>query len=203
VSHDDSEPIGSVDELVDYLRSGEKPPERWRVGTEHEKIGIREAEHTPVPYEGDRGIRAVLELVAETGGWQTISEAGNVIELRKDGASITLEPGGQLELSGAPLRTIHETCDEFHTHLALMKQVCEPLGIAWLGLGIHPLHTVSELPVMPKARYKIMRAYLPQRGALALDMMFATATVQANFDYSSEADMVAKLRMALSVQPLV
>jgi glutamate--cysteine ligase len=203
VSHDDSEPIGSVDELVDYLRSGEKPPERWRVGTEHEKIGIREAEHTPVPYEGDRGIRAVLELVAETGGWQTISEAGNVIELRKDGASITLEPGGQLELSGAPLRTIHETCDEFHTHLALMKQVCKPLGIAWLGLGIHPLHTVSELPVMPKARYKIMRAYLPQRGALALDMMFATATVQANFDYSSEADMVAKLRMALSVQPLV
>ena len=197
------EPIGSVDELVDYLRGGEKPPEQWRVGTEHEKIGLREIDLSPVAYEGDCGIRAVLERVAETGGWEAVAEAGNVIELRKDGASITLEPGGQLELSGAPLRTIHETCDEFHTHLALMKQVCEPLGIVWLGLGIHPLHAVSELPVMPKARYKIMRSYLPQRGALALEMMFATATVQANFDYSSEADMVAKLRTALAVQPLV
>ena len=198
-----AEPIGAVDELVDYLRGGEKPPERWRVGTEHEKIGLHEASQSPVSYEGDRGIRAVLERVAETGGWEPVEEAGRLIELRKHGASITLEPGGQLELSGAPLRTIHETCDEFHTHLALMKQVCEPLGIAWLGLGIHPLHAVSELPVMPKARYKIMRAYLPTRGALALEMMFATATVQANFDYGSEADMVAKLRMALSVQPLV
>lgn len=203
VNEADASPIESVDELVDYLRSGEKPPERWVVGTEHEKIGLHEDDHSPVAYEGERGIRAVLEGVAATGGWEAIDEAGNVIELRKDGASITLEPGGQFELSGAPLRTIHETCDEFHSHLALMKQVCEPLGIAWLGLGIHPLHTVAELPVMPKARYKIMRAYLPQRGALALDMMFSTATVQANFDYASEADMIDKLRTALVVQPLV
>jgi glutamate--cysteine ligase len=202
-SREDAEPIESVGELVEYLRSGEKPPERWVVGTEHEKIGLHDDDHSPVPYEGERGIRAVLEGIAAMGGWEAIAEAGNVIELRKDGASITLEPGGQFELSGAPLRTIHETCDEFHRHLALMRQVCEPLGIAWLGLGIHPLHTVSEIPVMPKARYKIMRDYLPKRGALALDMMFSTATVQANFDYGSEPDMVEKLRTALAVQPLI
>lgn len=196
-------PVESVDALVDYLRAGEKPPERWRIGTEHEKIGLREGEFTPVPYEGPRGIRAILDKIADTEGWEPVSEAGKVIELRKAGASITLEPGGQLELSGAPLRTIHETCDEFHTHLALMKRVCEPLGIVWLGLGIHPLHPVDALPVMPKERYRIMRNYLPSRGALALEMMFATATVQANFDYADEADMVEKLRTALAVQPIV
>lgn len=196
-------PVESVDALVDYLRGGEKPPERWRIGTEHEKIGLREDDLTPVPYEGPRGIRVLLEAIADADAWDSISEAGNVIELRKAGASITLEPGGQLELSGAPLRTIHETCDEFHTHLALMKQVCEPRGIVWLGLGIHPLHGVDRLPAMPKERYRIMRGYLPSRGALALEMMFATATVQANLDYANEADMVDKLRTALAVQPLV
>lgn len=203
MSDDGSEPIGSTAELTDFLRGGEKPPARWRVGTEHEKIGLSESDHAPIPYDGDRGIRAVLERVAERDDWEPGLEAGNVIELRKDGASITLEPGGQLELSGAPLRTIHETCDEFQTHLALMKEVCAPLGIVWLGLGMHPLHPVSALPVMPKARYEIMRAYLPQRGSLALEMMFATATVQANFDYASENDMIAKLRTALAVQPLI
>ncbi len=200
---EDAVPVGSVDELVDYVRSGEKPPSEWRVGTEHEKVGLYESDHSPVPYDGDRGIRAVLERVAETDDWERGLEAGNVIELRKDGASITLEPGGQFELSGAPLRTIHETCDEFHTHLSLMKEVCEPLGIAWLGLGMHPLHAVPDLPVMPKARYGIMRRYLPTRGALSLEMMFATATVQANFDFASERDMVEKLRTALAVQPMI
>ena len=196
-------PIGSVDELVAYLRGGEKPPERWRVGTEHEKIGLHVEDRTPVPYAGPRGIAALLEAIASSDGWERIAEGGNVVALRKGGASITLEPGGQLELSGAPLRTIHETCDEFHTHLHLMRRVSAPLGIVWLGLGMHPIHPVSELPVMPKARYRIMRSYLPQRGPLALEMMFATATVQANFDYADEADMVAKLRTAMGVSPLV
>lgn len=196
-------PIGSVDELVDYLRGGEKPPELWRVGTEHEKIGLRESDFSPVPYEGEGGIRALLEAIMDADDWEPVTEDGNPIELRKDGASITLEPGGQLELSGAPLRTIHETCDEFHTHLALMKRVCEPLGIVWLGLGMHPLHTVEELPVMPKQRYRIMRRYLPEHGSLALEMMFATATVQANFDYASESDMAEKLRVAMALQPVV
>jgi glutamate--cysteine ligase len=196
-------PVESVDELVAHLRAGEKPPERWLVGTEHEKIGLYEDSYDPVPYEGPRGIGAVLQRVAEVDAWQPLREGPNVVGLEKGGASITLEPGGQLELSGAPLRTIHETCDEFHAHLALMKRISRPMRIAWLGLGIHPLHGVDRIPVMPKARYRIMRSYLPTRGALALEMMFATATVQANFDYSDETDMCAKLRTALAVSPIV
>ncbi len=198
-----ADPVESVDQQVDVLREGEKPPEQWRVGTEHEKIGLYAGSWTPVPYEGERGIGALLGRVAELGGWEPVQERGRTIALRGDGASITLEPGGQLELSGAPLRTIHETCDEFHRHLALMQEACEPLGIVWLGLGINPLFGVADVPMMPKERYRIMREYLPRRGPLALEMMLATATVQANFDWASEADMVAKLRMALGVSPVV
>jgi glutamate--cysteine ligase len=196
-------PIGSVEELVEFLRRSEKAPERWRVGTEHEKIGLWTPELRPVPYAGERGIAAVLAAVAEADGWERVVEGGDLVALRKERASITLEPGGQLELSGAPLRTIHETCSEFHSHLATMKRVCEPLGIVWLGLGIHPLHGVPEIPRMPKRRYRVMRGYLPSRGSLALEMMHATATVQANYDFSDEADMVAKLRTALAVSPIV
>lgn len=198
-----AKPVESVDELVAHLRGGEKPPERWRVGTEHEKIGLYADTHVPVPYEGERGIAALLARVAEEDGWSPLQEGESIIGLEKGGASITLEPGGQMELSGAPLRTIHETCDEFHMHLSLMKRVCEPMRIVWLGLGIHPLHGVDRIPVMPKARYRIMRSYLPTRGSLALEMMFATATVQANFDYASEPDMLEKLRCALAVSPIV
>ncbi len=196
-------PLESVDQLVEFMRRAEKPPERWRVGTEHEKIGLYEADRSPVPYEGERGIGALLDAIAESDGWRRILEDGNVIALEKEGASITLEPGGQLELSGAPLRTIHETCDEFQAHLALMKRVSEPPGIVWLGLGIHPLHPVEALPRMPKSRYRIMRSYLPTRGPLSIEMMHATATVQANFDYRDEADMASKVRMALGVSPIV
>ena len=197
------EPIGSEADLLAFVRSGEKPPERWRVGTEHEKIGLYAGDQSPIPYEGKRGIGAVLEEIAQIDAWERGFEGENVIALTKDGASITLEPGGQLELSGAPLRTIHETCDEFHTHLALMKQVSEPRDIVWLGLGIHPFHAVPDLPRMPKDRYRIMREYLPTRGSMPLVMMFATATVQANFDFESEADMVAKMRLATSASPVV
>jgi glutamate--cysteine ligase len=203
VSSDRNATIESVAALVDFLREGEKPPESWLVGTEHEKVGLRADDHQVVPYEGPRGVRAVLEAVAEKDGWQPVYEGENPIALEKERASITLEPGGQLELSGAPLRTIHQTCDEFHTHLSLMKEISEPLGLEWLGLGINPLYGVEQVPVMPKARYRIMREYLPSRGPLALDMMFTTATVQANFDYASEADMVEKLRMAMGISPIV
>ncbi len=195
--------VESVEQLVDFLRSGEKPPEQWKVGTEHEKIGLYETSWAPVPYEGERGIGALLDRIAEREDWEPISEAGNTIALVRDGASITLEPGGQLELSGVPLRTIHETCDEFHRHLALIKRADEGFGIAWLGLGINPLYGVIDVPRMPKARYRIMREYLPSRGSLALEMMFTTATVQANFDFSDEADMVAKMRLALAASPVV
>jgi len=199
-----SQPISTVDELVDLIRGGEKPPERWRIGTEHEKIGLHEADLSLVTYEGPQGIGALLDRIANTDeGWERVFEEDNVIALLKDGMSITLEPGGQFELSGAPLRTIHETCSEFNTHLALMKEVSEPLGIVWLGLGIHPIHPVDQLPIMPKERYRIMRRYMPTRDSMGLIMMFATATVQANFDFASEADMVEKMRLANGVSPIV
>jgi glutamate--cysteine ligase len=197
------QPIESVDDLVAFLRAGEKPPEDWRVGTEHEKIGLHGADRSPIDYAGDRGIGRLLERIADRAGWEPISEDGNIIALQRDGASITLEPGGQLELSGAPLRTIFETCAEFHAHLELVRAVSEALDIVWLGLGIHPIHSVDELPRMPKERYRIMRRYLPTRGSRGLIMMFTTATVQANLDYESETDMVNKVRTALAVSPIV
>jgi glutamate--cysteine ligase len=195
--------VTSAEQLVSWFAAGEKPAQAWRVGTEHEKIGLSRQGYASVPYQGPDGIAAVLERVAELDGWKRIREGDDLIALEKGGASITLEPGGQLELSGAPLRTIHETCSEFQGHLSLMKRICEPLGIVWLGLGINPVHGVDQIPQMPKERYRIMRSYLPRRGSLALEMMHATATVQANFDFESEADMVAKLRMALGVSPIV
>ncbi len=196
-------PIESVADLVAFFRRWEKPPERWRVGTEHEKIGLYAADFRPLPFDGEGGIESLLERIAALDAWEAVRERGRMVALRKGRASITLEPGGQFELSGAPLRTIHETCDEFHAHLALMKEVSEPLGIEWLGLGINPLHGVERIPIMPKERYRIMRSYLPGRGSLALEMMLATATVQANFDYADEADMVAKLRVAIGLSPVV
>jgi glutamate--cysteine ligase len=196
-------PVASISELVDYVRAGEKPVERFRVGTEHEKIGLRQEDLGSVPYEGERGIGAVLEKVAREDDWVPIFEGENLIALEKDGASITLEPGGQLELSGAPLRTIFETCAEFNRHLDLIRRVSEPMGLLWLSLGCNPLHEVAKIPRMPKARYRIMRDYLPTRGDLSLHMMHLSATVQANLDYSSEADMVEKMRAAMGLTPVV
>jgi glutamate--cysteine ligase len=196
-------PVASISELVDYVRAGEKPVERFRVGTEHEKIGLRQEDLGSVPYEGERGIGAVLEKVAREDDWVPVFEGENLIALEKDGASITLEPGGQLELSGAPLRTIFETCAEFNRHLDLIRRVSEPMGLLWLSLGCNPLHEVAKIPRMPKARYRIMSDYLPTRGDLSLHMMHLSATVQANLDYSSEADMVEKMRAAMGLTPVV
>ena len=195
-------PVESVSDLIDFLRSGEKPRERFRVGTEHEKIGFT-ASGKPVPYEGPAGIAAVLEAIAQLDGWERGFDGPNLIALKKDGASITLEPGGQFELSGAPLRTIFETEREIRAHLELVKRVSAPLGITWTSLAHHPVHDLAEIPRMPKTRYGLMRAYLPTRGELALHMMHLTATVQANLDFASEADMVRKLRAAMAVTPIV
>ncbi|MCG8591381.1 MAG: glutamate--cysteine ligase [Proteobacteria bacterium] len=203
MSDEPSRPIESIDELVATFRAAEKPVAQWRIGTEHEKIGIFADGHARVPYPGERGIGALLDRLADAAGWDRIVERERVIALARDGATITLEPGGQVELSGAPLRTIRETCREFNQHVELVKRVSDELGIVFLCLGMDPLHDIAEIPVMPKARYDIMRRYLPTRGSLGLYMMHATATVQANFDYASEADMADKFRTALACSPVV
>lgn len=196
-------PIGSVAELAGWLRSGEKESARFRIGAEYEKIGLWADTYEPVPYEGLRGIGCVLERIAELDGWTPVEERGALVALERNGASITIEPGGQLELSGLPLGTLHEVSAEFEDHLDVLRRVSEPLGIVWLGLGFSPLVAVGDAPRMPKERYRIMRQYLPTRGKLALHMMHLTATVQANLDFSDESDMVRKMRSATAVTPIV
>ena len=197
-------PIESRDELVAWFAAGEKPREQFRVGTEHEKFAFTLARNEPVPYEGDRSIRALLEGMQSLLGWEAIMEGPNIIGLSDvtGGGAISLEPGGQFELSGAPVATVHRTCSELMAHLAQLREVAEPLGIGFLGIGMTPNWSRSEMPTMPKGRYRIMTAYMPKVGRLGLDMMYRTCTVQANLDFSSEADMVKKLRVSLALQPV-
>jgi len=175
-----------------------------RFGTEHEKLPFRRVRNTPVPYEGERGIRALLEGMQMLLGWDPIMEGEHIIGLTSvtGTAAITLEPGGQFELSGAPLATVHETSAELHAHLAQVAEVAEPLGIGFLGIGMSPKWTLAETPMMPKGRYRIMTNYMPKVGRLGLDMMYRTCTVQTNLDFASEADMVKKLRVGLALQPV-
>ncbi len=198
--------IESRDDLVAYIAQGEKPRADWRIGTEHEKFPFSIADHRPVPYEGPRGISALLSAFAEEYGWRPVHDGDNIIALDdpgcSPGGSITLEPGGQFELSGAPLQTIFQTCDEVNRHLRQVRKVAEPLGIAFLGLGFSPAWTLDETPRMPKSRYAIMSRYMPKVGGHGLDMMYRSATVQVNLDFGSEADMVKKLRVGLALQPV-
>jgi glutamate--cysteine ligase len=200
----DATPIVSRDQLVEVLESGGKPRAQWRVGTEHEKFGFRLADFGPVPYEGPRGIRQLLEAMAGLLGWQPILDHGNIIGLTDPigQGAISLEPGGQFELSGAPLDTIHQTCREVNGHLAQVRECAAPLGVGFLGLGASPKWTRAETPVMPKSRYAIMARYMPKVGGHGLDMMFRTCTVQANLDFADEADMVTKMRVGLALQPI-
>ncbi len=200
-SQDLTVPVTEVAQLVAYLEAGCKPRAEWRIGTEHEKFGYRKADLRPLPYEGDQGIGAVLHAL-ERFGWTPVREAGKTIALRLDGQAITLEPGGQLELSGDKLETLHQTCDEVHIHLEQVRTVAEELDIGFFGLGFQPKWRLDEIPVMPKARYQIMRAYMPTRGELGLEMMLRTCTVQTNLDFDSEADMVRKFRVGLALQPI-
>ncbi|WP_134494288.1 glutamate--cysteine ligase [Microvirga pakistanensis] len=200
----DTTPIGARAELVEWIAEGEKPRDRWRLGTEHEKVPFYEADESPVPYDGGRGIRALLEGLQARTGWSAIMEDEHPIGLFDEagGGAISLEPGGQFELSGAPLKTLHETACETARHLADVKAIGESLGIRFLTLGMSPLWTRAETPVMPKKRYGIMTNYMPKVGSLGLDMMYRTSTVQVNMDYASEADMVKKLRVSLALQPV-
>ncbi|HET7409757.1 MAG TPA: glutamate--cysteine ligase [Paracoccaceae bacterium] len=195
-------PVESRDDLVGYLASGSRPKAEWRIGTEHEKFGYCTDSLTPLPYDGPRSIRAVLQGLADRFGWAPVTEGGNIIGLTKDGANVSLEPGGQLELSGAPLETIHETCDEVNEHLAQVKAVADDIGVGFIGLGAAPVWTHEQMPVMPKGRYRLMTGYMEKVGTLGTAMMYRTCTVQVNLDFGSEADMVKKLRTALALQPV-
>ena len=188
--------------LIEYLEAGCKPKKDWRIGTEHEKFGYHLADLTPLDYEGPAGVRSLLERLTRY-DWTPILEGENPIALSKpDGSFISLEPAGQLELSGAPLENIHQTCDEVTSHLQQVKAIARELDLGFIGLGYHPKLTASEMPWMPKGRYEIMRNYMPKKGKLGLEMMQATCTVQVNLDFSSEADMVKMYRISLALQPV-
>jgi glutamate--cysteine ligase len=200
----DMTPLTSRDELVAWIAAGEKPKDQFRIGTEHEKTPFRLAGHSPVPYEGADGIGALLTGMQHLLGWEPILDRGHIIGLFDEvgGGAISLEPGGQFELSGAPIETVHETRAELLAHLTHVKEIATPLGIGFLGLGMTPSWSRAQIPVMPKGRYKIMTNYMPKVGTLGLDMMYRTCTVQTNLDFASEADMVKKLRVSLALQPV-
>ncbi len=197
-------PITRADDLFHVFHSAEKPATEFRVGAEMEKPGVFREDAAPFPYEGERGVRVVLENLEASFGWAPDREydGGPLIALLRKGASITLEPGAQFELSGAPLVTMHEIKDELDEHLAELRPISEKLGVTWLGLGFHPFARREDLAFVPKQRYGVMREYLPTRGGHALDMMLRTSTVQANYDYENEADAVRKLGVALKLSPL-
>ncbi len=194
--------ISGKTELVEWFEVGSKPKADWRIGTEHEKFGFTWNDLKPLPYDGAASIKAMLEGLRDRFDWSPIEENGYLIGLKKNGASVSLEPGGQFELSGAPLEHIHQTCNEVGQHLSEVREIAEPLGIGFIGLGASPIWSMEETPIMPKGRYKIMRAYMEKVGRLGRQMMFRTCTVQSNLDYGSEADMVKKFRVSLALQPL-
>ncbi len=195
-------PIERHEQMAEYLASGCKPKDEWRIGTEHEKFGYCRDTLNPLPYDGARSIKAMLEGLQQKFGWAPIAESGNIIGLEKDGANISLEPGGQLELSGAPLETIHQTCDEVNEHLREVREVADALGVGFIGLGAAPIWRHDDMPLMPKGRYKLMDGYMQRVGTMGTTMMRRTCTVQVNLDFGSEADMVKKLRVALALQPV-
>ncbi len=193
--------IESRDQLIASFAGGEKPKDAWRIGTEHEKFVYANGDHHAPSYDEPSGIRALLGEL-EQYGWKPVMEGGNAIAMSGPDGSISLEPAGQFELSGAPLDSLHETCAETGRHLEQVKAAGEKLGIGFLGLGMWPDKTRAELPTMPKGRYAIMLRHMPRVGSMGLDMMLRTCTIQVNLDYASEADMVKKFRVGLALQPL-
>ncbi len=193
--------IESIDQLVAPMLGGEKPKGDWRIGTEHEKLVYKRDDLRAPSYDEPCGIRDMLMEMRDY-GWEPVEENGNVIALKGEDGAVSLEPAGQLELSGAPLTNLHQTCAETGRHLEQVKQVGERCGVGFLGLGMWADKTREELPVMPKGRYGIMMRHMPKVGNLGLDMMLRTCTIQVNLDYSSEADMAQKFRTGLALQPL-
>ena len=193
-------PIEDRAQLAAYLAAGCKPESDWRIGTEHEKFGYALETHLPLPYAGPCSIEAMLSSLRDRYGWTEVREGGKLIGLERGGANVSLEPGGQLELSGAPVETIHQTCDEVNSHLAEVKSVADDIGAGFIGLGAAPIWSQDQMPMMPKGRYRLMTDYMGRVGTLGTQMMYRTCTVQVNLDFASEADMVKKLRVAMSLQ---
>ena len=200
----DQTPITSMADLIGYIAAGCKPESAFRIGTEHEKFAFFFKDNSPVPYEGERSIAALLRGMEAMLGWEPIMDAGRIIGLVEPTGrgAISLEPGGQFELSGAPLETIHQTCRESNAHLAQLREIAEPLGIRFLGLGASPKWSRAETPRMPKSRYDIMTRYMPKVGSMGIDMMYRTCTIQVNLDFSSEEDMRRKMQVGMKLQPL-
>lgn len=200
-SSGEEERIERREQLVAPIQAGEKPPERWRIGTEHEKLVYKRDDHRAPSYDEPGGIRDILMELRQF-GWEPVEEGGKVIAMSGDDGTVSLEPAGQLELSGAPLESLHQTCAETGRHLDQVKAVGETCGVGFLGLGMWPDKRRDELPIMPKGRYEIMLRHMPKVGSLGLDMMLRTCTIQVNLDYGSEADMVRKFQVGLALQPL-
>ncbi len=194
--------IEHLDDLATFMASGEKPKDQWRIGTEHEKFGWLTDTRLPLPYAGDHSISALFSGLQDRFGWTPVREGDNTIGLTRGLANISLEPGGQFELSGAPLASIHETKAELENHMAEVKSIADPLGIGFMGIGAAPIWSHDQMPVMPKGRYRLMTDYMGRVGTHGTQMMYRTCTVQVNLDYASEADMVKKLRVALAFQPV-
>ncbi|MBB4568616.1 glutamate--cysteine ligase [Rhizobium leucaenae] len=200
----DQTPLSSVSDMTAYLAAGNKSEEQFRIGTEHEKFVFFRADNSPVPYFGDASISALLKGLQEKSGWDPIMDGENIIGLGEPTGmgAISIEPGGQFELSGAPLENIHQTCKESNQHLATLREIAEPMGIRFLGIGGSPKWTLAETPRMPKSRYDIMSRYMPKVGTKGLDMMYRTCTIQVNLDFSSEEDMRRKMRVSMKLQSL-
>ena len=194
--------VENRDELVAYLESGCKPADKWVIGTEHEKFGFDIKTRQPIPYDGPAGVKAIFDGLITKYDWEPVLENGKMIALYQDGQAISLEPGGQFELSGAPLPTVHKTCGEVNTHLDQVKDIAGQLGIGFIGMGFHPTASRADFDTMPKDRYGIMTAYMPKKGTMGLDMMYRTCTVQVNLDFGSEQDMARKFRVGMALQPL-
>lgn len=195
-------PIERREQLWEYLAEGCKPKDQWRIGTEHEKFGYCHDARRPLPYDGVCSIKSILSGLRDEFNWSPILEGDNLIGLTKDGANVSLEPGGQLELSGAPLETIHQTCDEVNVHLREVKTIADRVGAGFIGLGAAPDWRHEDMDMMPKGRYRLMTDYMGRVGTHGTQMMYRTCTVQVNLDFASEADMVQKMRVALALQPI-
>ena len=195
-------PIEDFSQLAEMLASGCKPKADWRIGTEHEKFGWLTDSRAPLPYDGERSIRAIFDGLVARYGWEPVREGANIIGLTRNGANVSLEPGGQFELSGAPLSSVNDTAAELQNHLDEVASIADPMGVRFMGIGAAPEWHHDQMPVMPKGRYRLMTDYMGRVGSHGTQMMYRTSTVQVNLDYASEADMVQKLRVALALQPV-